>query len=162
MASMCLLGATYFQRKNGSDLQTITLQQSPSSLKHQFINSLIQTGPVQYVWGNWWCLILQKTQMTESLIYLLLQAIHKKSFIQDSITFGQTWIEKCLVQPKVIDSSLVLVDKTFLKDKDVQAKAVDLCCWFVNQEEVITMAGNAFANVCNRDDTYDIEMWQLS
>ena len=100
--------------------------------------------------------------MTESLIYLLLQAIHKKSFIQDSITFGQTWIEKCLVQPKVIDSSLVLVDKTFLKDKDVQAKAVDLCCWFVNQDEVITMAGNAFANVCNRDDTYDIEMWQLS
>jgi len=56
--------------------------------------------------------------------------------VQDSIDFGKEWIENCLVQKQVIDSSLDLVDNTFLKSDEVKSAAVQLCCWFVEQEQV--------------------------
>ena len=62
----------------------------------------------------------------------------------------------------MIDSSLKLVDNTFLKSEEVKSAAVDLCCWFVQQEEVQTSAGQAYGRMCNRNDTFDIQMWQLS
>jgi hypothetical protein len=82
--------------------------------------------------------------------------------LQDSIDFGKEWIENCLVQKQVIDSSLDLVDNTFLKSDEVKSAAVQLCCWFVEQEQVQTTAGQAYGRMCCRDDSYDVQMWQLS
>lgn len=44
----------------------------------------------------------------------------------------------------------------------MKSAAVDLCCWFVQQEEVQTSAGQAYGRMCNREDSFDIQMWQLS
>lgn len=104
LTSMCLVGATYYQRRNAADFTSLSLSPPKGGLKSMITNSAwstfkdcFQTGPVQYIWGNWWCLVLQKTQIHDALIYLLLQDINKKSFVQDSIEFGKEWIENSLV-----------------------------------------------------------------
>jgi len=99
--------------------------------------------------------------MHDALIYLLLKAINEKSFVDKSIVFGQDWVEASVTQPKVIDSSLELVDNTFIKEQRVVSSAANLCGWIVQQPEVISKACNTFGKVCSRDDTYDILMWQL-
>lgn len=67
------------------------------------LQDMFQRGPVFYVWGLFWFRVFQKEQIHDSLLYLLIRAINKPSFVDDSAKFGQEWIENCVQKPKVID-----------------------------------------------------------
>lgn len=98
------------------------------------LQDMFTRGPVFYVWGLFWLRVFQKEQIHDSLLYLLIKAINKPSFVDDSAEFGKEWIGSCVQKPKVIEQSISLSNNVFVKDQDTLDAAQDLCAWFVCQE----------------------------
>ena len=60
-------------------------------------NDLWCYGPIITVWGNWWSRTFQKSSLHDSLLDLLIQDIHKPSFVDESAKFGVRWIQHCVM-----------------------------------------------------------------
>ena len=69
--------------------------------------------------------------MHDTLLDLLIDGIHRPSFVHESGKFGVNWIQHCVVQQKVIDESVDLSYRTFVETPEVKDVARDLCVWIV-------------------------------
>ena len=81
--------------------------------------NLLETGPVNYVWGLFWYNVFSEKQIHDALLKLLVGGLNDKRFVDKSADFGLEWIGHCVQQDKVIKESVILSEKTFVKDKDV-------------------------------------------
>ena len=57
---------------------------------------------------------------------------------------------------------MALSENVFVKNQDTQDVALNLCEWFVCQENVQNQFIDALAKISCRAETWDIMMWQLS
>ena len=114
------------------------------------------------IFGSWWVRVFQTEKILDALIWLLLTGVKSDTFIEASSSFGLEWIKNCVIEPKVITAAADLNIKTFTQDDDVITQAADLCSWFAIQDRTQDLAIKIAKNVCLRDETYDILMWQIA
>lgn len=78
------------------------------------MKDLFTCGPVFKCWAQWWVSVLQKDQIIDSLLWLLLTVIKTQSFKDDAADFGVDWIVGCIQKQKVISTSAELCKHTFV------------------------------------------------
>ena len=62
----------------------------------------------------------------------------------------------------MVDASRTMAIDVLVNEPRVVHEAVELCKWFVFQENVYNITKEYMANMCLRDDVFDIEMWILA
>lgn len=66
-----------------------------------------------------------------ALLYLLINGIKDKRFVDESIIYGKDLIQHAVVQQSVIDSSLQMTKDVLINEPRVVSASLDLCKWFV-------------------------------
>ena len=82
-------------------------------------------------WQDWLNRAFQETQTHNALLYLLINGIKDKRFVDESIIYGKDLIKHAVVQPSVIDSSLQMTKDVLINEPRVVDASLELCKWFV-------------------------------
>ena len=110
-------------------------------------------------WQGWLSEAFQNSQTHNALLYLLINGIKDRRFVDESIVYGKDLIKHAVVQKEVIDASLQMTVDVLIKEPRVVNASLDLCKWFVQDPTVYELSKEFMKGVCLREDIYDIMVW---
>ena len=117
---------------------------------------------VHQEWQAWLANAFQASQIHNSLLYLLINGIKDRRFVEESIVYGKDLINHAVAQPEVIESSLEMTKEVLIKEPRVVNASLELCKWFVKEPVVYDLTKDFMQGVVLRHDLYDIMIWQLA
>ena len=113
-------------------------------------------------WQDWLSQAFQNSQTHNALLYLLINGIKDKRFVDESIVYGKDLIKHAVVQKSVIDSSKQMTVDVLINEPRVVSASLELCKWFVRDSTVYEITKDYMQHVCLRDDVFDVIVWQIS
>lgn len=113
-------------------------------------------------WQNWLSQAFQSSQTHNALLYLLINGIKDKRFVDESIVYGLDLIQHAVCQRSVIESSKQMTKDVLVNEPRVVQASLDLCKWFVLDPTVYKLTKDFMQGVHLRDDVYDLMIWQLA
>ena len=93
--------------------------------------TILDSKPVEREWLGWLERAFRDTQTHDALLYLLLNGIQDKRFVDKSIGYGLDLITTAVQSRAVLDASVNLVQECLVREPRVVKEAVELCKWFV-------------------------------
>ena len=124
--------------------------------------TVFNSRQVHREWQWWLNQAFQSSQTHDALLYLLLNGIKDRRFIDESIVYGKDLIKHAVVQDSVIQASKQMTVDVLINEPRVVSASLDLCKWFVQDAAVYEITKEFMKANCLRDDVYDVMMWQLA
>ena len=92
---------------------------------------VIDCNLVHFEWQSWLDRAFQNVKTHNALLYLLINGIQDKRFVDQSALYGMDLISHAVVQKSVIDSSSKMTVDVLINEPRVVKSSLDLCIWFV-------------------------------
>ena len=124
--------------------------------------AVFNSRQVHREWQAWLNQAFQDTQTHNALLYLLINGIKDPRFVDESIVYGKDLIKTAVAQRSVIDSSKQMVVDVLINEPRVVGASLELCKWFVRDQDVYELSKEFMKDVCLRNDVYDVMTWQLA
>lgn len=135
--------------------------QTASSKIKQTVISIFDSQPIQKEWLGWLSRAFQNVQTTDALLFLLVNGIKDQRFLDNVIPYGIDLIGNAVQQPEVVKGSAQMVQDVLVHEPRVVAQALELCKWFVTQEQVQAITNEWMKTICLRGDVFDTVCWNL-
>lgn len=107
------------------------LQICSRSMGIDLTKAVFNCRQVHREWQGWLSEAFQNSQTHNALLYLLINGIKDRRFVDESIVYGKDLIKHAVVQKEVIDASLQMTVDVLIKEPRVVNASLDLCKWFV-------------------------------
>jgi len=155
-----LLSLKFWQHFNFKTLQFKMAKKADKAVGDGTI-AVLHCNEVQKQWVGWLERAFSSTKVDDALLFLLLNGIQDKSFINCSIAYGLNLVNFAFQQRAVLNSTLGMVQECLVNEPRVVKQAVELCGWFVNQERAKELSSEIMQKVHLRNDVFDVMTWQL-